>query len=68
MENAITKLNQWLMDEMEVSSELAFEVANAETVDEMVKAKSAYQIQNATTQAIGEAIRLVEETAKKETV
>ncbi|VDG98869.1 Uncharacterised protein [Lysinibacillus sphaericus] len=68
MENVITKLNQWLMDEMEVSSELAFEVANAETVDEMVKAKSAYQIQNATTQAIGEAIRLVEETAKKETV
>lgn len=68
MENVITKLNQWLMDEMEVSSELAFEVANAETVDEMVKAKSAYQIQNATTQAIGEAIRLVKETAKKETV
>lgn len=68
MENVITKLNQWLADEMEILDEMAHEVATAETVDEMVKAKSSYEVQKAKTDAIWEAIRLVEEVSEKEAI
>lgn len=62
MESIVNKLNQWLSAEMEISNQLAHEVATAETVEEMVKAKNVYEVQNARTDAIWEAIRLVEET------
>lgn len=66
MEKVINKLSQWLHEEMEISNELAHDVATAETVEEMVKVKNVYEIQNAKTDAIREAIRLVEETENAE--
>lgn len=61
MKQAINKLTSWYGDEMEILDELAHEVATAETIDEMVKSKNVYEVQNAKTDAIFEAIRLVEE-------
>lgn len=68
MENVINKLNQWLSDEMEISSDMAFKVANATTVDKMVSSQNKYQTQKARTDAIQEAIRLVEEASQKEAI
>jgi hypothetical protein len=59
MEKAINKLSQWFGDENEILDELAHEVATAETMDEMVKAKTVYQVQATKVDTIIEAIKLV---------
>lgn len=64
MEEILKKLSNWREDEHEILDELAHEVATAKTMDKMVKAKNAYEIQETKIQTIMEAIHLVQTTKK----
>lgn len=59
MEKAINKLSQWYQDEQEILDDLAHDVAQAQSVDEMMRAKASYEVQSAKIDAILEATSLV---------
>lgn len=59
MKQAINKLTQWYEDEQEILDDLAHDVAQAESVDEMMRAKASYEVQSAKVNTIIEATNLV---------
>lgn len=61
LEQTINKLNQWFEDEQEILDELAHDVAQADSIDEMMGAKASYEVQGAKVNAILEAIKLANE-------
>ena len=60
MEKVSVKLSQWYGEEKEILDGLAHEVANAETIEEMVSTKNIYQVQDTRVTTILETIKLVE--------
>lgn len=60
MEKVLTKLSQWFSEEREILDQLAHDVATSDAVEDMVKAKQAYMIQEVKVDAIQEAMRFVE--------
>ncbi|MEK3973682.1 hypothetical protein [Psychrobacillus sp. FSL K6-1267] len=61
MEQINEKLDAWYNDESELLDIKAHDVAQADDVDEMLKAKSLYDVQSAKVETIREAIKLVNE-------
>lgn len=61
LEQTINKLNQWFEDEQEILDELAHDVAQADSIDEMMRAKASYEVQGTKVDAILQAIKLVNE-------
>lgn len=62
VEQAINKLASWYGVEQETLDDLAHDVAQAHSVDEMMRAKASYEVQHAKVETLLEAIRLVEST------
>lgn len=62
MEKAVNKLEQWFSAERDILNNLAHDVAQAESVDEMMRAKTSYEVQSAKVDAILEAVVLVKGT------
>ena len=60
MENLLINLSQWLSDEREILDQLAHDVATSDTVEDMVTAKQAYNLQNIKVETIEESIHFVE--------
>lgn len=60
MENLLINLSQWLSDEREILDQLAHDVATSDTVEDMVTAKAAYNMQNIKVETIEESIHFVE--------
>lgn len=61
MEQLFGKLDAWYNDESELLDIRAHDVAQAETVEEMLKAKTLYEVQSAKVETIAETIKLVNE-------
>lgn len=61
MEKVINKLEQWLREETKTLNTLAHKVATAKTVDAMVKAKNSYDVQDARTEVIIDAIGMIKD-------
>lgn len=61
MEKLLINLSQWLSDEREILDQLAHDVATSDTVEDMVTAKQAYNVQNIKVETIEESIHFVEE-------
>lgn len=62
MEEAIKKLSQWYQDEQEILDDLAHDVALADSVDDMMRAKSSYEVQSTKVDTILGALNLIENT------
>lgn len=60
MEKLLINLSQWLSDEREILDQLAHDVATSDTVEDMVTAKAAYNMQNIKVETIEESIHFVE--------
>lgn len=60
MEQLLMKISQWFSDEQEILDQLAHDVATCDAIEDMVKAKQAYTIQETKVDAIQEALRFVE--------
>ena len=61
MEQIFGKLDAWHNDESELLDIKAHDVAQAKSVEEMLKAKTLYDVQSAKVETIREAIILVNE-------
>ena len=60
MDKLLNKFSQWFSDEQEILDQLAHDVATSDTIEDMVAAKQAYNIQETKVDAIQEAVRFVE--------
>lgn len=60
MRNLLDKFSQWLSEEQEILDQLAHDVAMSGDVEDMLKAKSAYNAQESKLNTIQEAIRFIE--------
>lgn len=60
MKNLLINLSRWLSDEREILDQLAHDVATSDTVEDMVTAKQAYNVQNIKVETIEESIHFVE--------
>lgn len=59
LEQAIAKLEQWLIDELELLNQSAHDVAGQIEVEDMLKAKQQYDLQDVKVSTIEEVIQML---------